>query len=52
MEGQDVSKYDYGECEICHTPMQAKTIKQDFWIRNRLIVVEGVPSINLAELVG
>ena len=36
--------YDYGECEICNTPMQAKLIKQDFWIRGKLIVVEDVPA--------
>ena len=36
--------YDYGECEICNTPMQEKLIKQDFWIRKKLIVVEDVPA--------
>jgi len=36
--------YDYGECEICDTPMQEKHIKQDFWIREELIVVESVPA--------
>ncbi len=36
--------YDYGECEICNTPMQKKIIKQDFWIRGKLIVVEDVPA--------
>ena len=36
--------YDYGECEICDTPMQENSIKQDFWIRGQLIVVEGVPA--------
>jgi len=35
---------DYGECEICNTPMQEKYIKQDFWIRGELIVVEDVPA--------
>ncbi|HUT84603.1 MAG TPA: YgiT-type zinc finger protein [Thermodesulfobacteriota bacterium] len=36
--------YDYGECEICNAPMQEKLIKQDFWIRGKLIVVEDVPA--------
>jgi YgiT-type zinc finger domain-containing protein len=36
--------YDYGEYEICDTPMQEKRIKQDFWIRGELIVVENVPA--------
>ena len=35
--------YDYGECEICGTPLQAKHITQDFWIKGQLIVVENVP---------
>ena len=38
------TEYDYGECEICNTPMQEKYIKQDFWIRGELIVVEDVPA--------
>ena len=36
--------YDYGECEICNTHMQEKHIKQDFWIRRELIIVEDVPA--------
>lgn len=36
--------YDYGECEICNTPMREELIKQDFWIRGKLIVVEDVPA--------
>lgn len=39
-----ITKYDYGECEICGTHMQEKLIKQDFWIRGELIVVEDVPA--------
>ncbi len=39
-----IKEYDYGECEICDTPMQEKYIKQDFWIRGELIVVEDVPA--------
>jgi YgiT-type zinc finger domain-containing protein len=34
--------YDYGECEICDTHLQEKFIKQDFWIRGKLIVVDNV----------
>ena len=34
--------YNYGECEICDTPMQEQHIKQDFWIRGELIVVDNV----------
>lgn len=36
--------YDYGECEICDTPLQEKKVKQDFWIRGNLIIVENVPA--------
>ena len=37
-------KYNYGECEICNTPMKERLIKQDFWIQGKLIVVEDVPA--------
>ena len=36
------STYDYGECEMCDTPMQERYIKQDFWIRGELIVIDHV----------
>ena len=39
-----ISEYGYGECEICDTPMQEKCIKQDFWVRGELIVLEDVPA--------
>jgi len=38
------NSYNYGECEICDTPLQEKLINQDFWIRGQLIVVENVPA--------
>ena len=37
-------KYDYGECEVCNAPRVGKHIKQDFWIKGKLIVVENVPA--------
>jgi len=37
-------KYDYGECEICGTKMRERLIKQDFWVRGELIVVEDIPA--------
>ncbi len=37
-------KYDYGECEICNSRMEARLVKQDFWIRGELIVIENVPA--------
>ena len=39
-----VSEYNYGNCDICDTPMRERLIKQDFWIRGDLIVVENVPA--------
>lgn len=39
-----MTKYDYGECEICNTSLEEKLIKQDFWIRGKLIVVNDVPA--------
>ena len=42
MPKTQMNKYDYGECEVCDTPMQEKCIKQDFWIRGELIVVDNV----------
>ncbi len=39
-----MDRYDYGACEICHTPLEERRIKQDFWIRGELVVVEEVPA--------
>ena len=35
--------YNYGECEICNTPLQEKNIQQGFWIKDKLVVIENVP---------
>ena len=37
-------KYNYGECEICDAKLVEKRIKQDFWIRGKLVVIENVPA--------
>ncbi|MBI2361745.1 MAG: YgiT-type zinc finger protein [Deltaproteobacteria bacterium] len=37
-------KYNYGECEICNTKLVSKKVKQDFWIRGKLVVIDGVPA--------
>jgi YgiT-type zinc finger domain-containing protein len=36
------TKYDYGECEICGTQLEERLIKQGFWLRGELIIVEDV----------
>ncbi|MBC8185040.1 YgiT-type zinc finger protein [candidate division KSB1 bacterium] len=35
--------YDYGKCEICSTQLEESNIQQDFWIKEKLIVIENVP---------
>ncbi len=37
-------KYNYGECEICNAKLVGKRIKQDFWIRGKLVVIDNVPA--------
>ena len=36
--------YDYGKCHVCGERMEERQIKQDFWIKEKLIVVEDVPA--------
>jgi YgiT-type zinc finger domain-containing protein len=36
--------YNYGNCHVCGGKMQTKQIKQDFWIKNKLVVIEDVPA--------
>ena len=36
--------YDYGACDVCGTPMQARHIKQDFWVRGELLILDNVPA--------
>ena len=43
MKKQSV-KYQYGECEICDGRLVEKQIKQDFWIRGQLVVIDHVPA--------
>ena len=38
------TKYDYGKCHVCGEQMKEKRIKQDFWIKGDLIVIEEVPA--------
>lgn len=36
--------YNYGKCEICDTTLEEKKIQQDFWIKDKLVVIEKVPA--------
>lgn len=38
------SMYDYGECHTCGEQMEERRIKQDLWIKGKLIVIEDVPA--------
>jgi YgiT-type zinc finger domain-containing protein len=35
--------YNYGECEICNTPLEGRNIQQSFWIKDKWVVIENVP---------
>lgn len=36
--------YDYGNCHVCSTALEEKTIHQDFWVKDKLIVIDNVPA--------
>lgn len=36
--------YDYGACHVCGERMEERQIKQDFWVKEKLLVVEDVPA--------
>lgn len=38
------SLYDYGECHVCGAKMVERVVKQDFWIKGSLIVIDNVPT--------
>ena len=39
-----MNSHNYGKCEICDTPLEEKSIQQDFWIKDKLVVIEKVPA--------
>lgn len=39
-----MANYDYDKCQICGEQMVERHIKQDFWIKGDLIVIEDVPA--------
>ena len=41
---KETRKYHYGECEICDAKLVERRIKQDFWIRGKLVVIDNVPA--------
>lgn len=36
--------YDYGKCHVCGEQMLEQRIKQDFWLKGKLVVIESVPA--------
>ncbi len=36
--------YDYGKCHVCGGQVERRQIRQDFWVKGKLIVVENVPA--------
>lgn len=36
--------YDYGKCHVCGERMEEQYIKQDFWVKGKLIVIDRVPA--------
>ena len=38
------TSYNYGKCHVCGERMEERQIKQDFWIKEKLIVIEDVPA--------
>ena len=41
---KEKSSYNYGECHVCGERMEERQIKQGFWIKDKLILVEGIPA--------
>ena len=37
-------RHNYGECEICDAKLVERRIKQDFWIRGKLVVIDNMPA--------
>jgi HTH-type transcriptional regulator/antitoxin MqsA len=38
------AKYNYGECHVCGERMRERLVKQDFWVKEQLVVIEDVPA--------
>ena len=36
--------YDYGKCHVCGEQMKEQLIRQDFWVKGKLMVIEDVPA--------
>ena len=36
--------YDYGDCHVCGARMVGRRVLQEFWVKGKLMVIEGVPA--------
>jgi len=36
--------YNYGDCHVCGERMREQRVKQDFWVKEQLVVIEDVPA--------
>ncbi|MDP3940525.1 MAG: YgiT-type zinc finger protein [Deltaproteobacteria bacterium] len=36
--------HDYGECHVCRGRVREKRVKQEFWVKGKLVVVKDVPA--------
>lgn len=41
---KEQSSYNYGECHVCGERMEEKQIKQEFWVKDKLILIEDIPA--------
>ncbi len=41
---KEKSSYNYGECHVCGERMEERQIKQGFWIKDKLILIEDIPA--------
>lgn len=41
---KDKRDHDYGECDVCGHAVRERLIKQDFWIKDQLVVIDDVPA--------
>ena len=41
---KDKKAYNYGNCRTCGERMAEQRIKQDFWRKQKLIVLDGTPA--------
>ena len=37
-------QYDYGACHTCGERLEERYIKQDFWLKDTLLIVEDIPA--------